>query len=169
MRWAGRWRVRLDVVDDAGLTCADEADVVALGAGGAAPPAFASAPPRGAACGVEWVGPAPVVSGGGPRTFSLHGYGADPVPAGMEVDAQTGATRWLPSSSSPGTHRAVLRVETPAGSAEQVVAVDVTCGPQQVYGAGCCSAGGPGALWLPLLMGLWLWLRSWRARSHSRR
>jgi len=163
---AGRWRARLEVVDDAGLTCADEVDVVALGASGAAPPAFVSAPPGGATCGLEWTAAAPVVSGDGPRTFSLHGYGAAPVPEGMTIDAATGAARWLPTSRAPGVHRAVLRVETPSGSAEQLVELDVQCGPPQVGGVGCCSAGGPGAAWIPLAMALWLLLRPGRRRLH---
>ncbi|HVE84331.1 MAG TPA: PKD domain-containing protein, partial [Myxococcales bacterium] len=168
----GRYPAQLEVTDDSGLRCRDRAEATALNASAQPPPSFLSAPPSSATCGVEWKYADPGVAAEGARTFTLSGFGGGNVPSGMTVDAATGTVTWLPSSNTAGTQRVVLRVETAAGTADQVIQVDVACGPPQTLGTGCggCSAGATAAAgWISVVLCMWLMARRRRlARARAR-
>ncbi len=112
-------------------------------------PAFLSAPPTVAVCGLPYRYQ-PVVSGQGPLTFQLSG-----APAGMTVTPATGEVGWLAQASDVGEHHATLWVTGAQGTAQQALAVTVKCPDLTLDPTGChCSSGLQlgGALALALLL-----------------
>jgi hypothetical protein len=164
----GRYPGTLTVTNEHGLTCVERVEAVVLGAAGVTPPRILSTGSGTASCGVDWqYGEAPPVSTGTrPLTWALRGVDGSPVPEGMTVDAQSGQVRWQPTSSQVGLARVVLRVENAAGADEQVLEVDVECGPPAQYAAACGCMSADGSL-VPLALALVaLVLGSRRRRRH---
>ncbi|MBI3185977.1 MAG: hypothetical protein HYZ28_27895 [Myxococcales bacterium] len=144
----GRYPVALRVADDRGLACTDWAEVVALAEGGAVPPRILSLPPRSASCGEPYIY-RPAAAGSGPMRFRL-----EQAPDAMEIDPETGEVSWVPRSEvDTGPQSAVLHVETPAGSDQQRLEIDVGCDDPRRVKLGCACGSASGAIaWLGLLL-----------------
>ena len=152
---AGTYPVKLTVTDDQGLTCRDNIEVIAVAADGSLAPRFFSAAPTKASC----RGPLlyqPIAAGTAPISWSLRAAAGSELPKGMTVDAATGAVAFSPDVTASKAEKAVLIATNAAGTAEQLLELEVDCAPQPKYGVGCACGSGPGtaAIWALLLLAL---------------
>jgi uncharacterized protein (TIGR03382 family) len=110
--------------------------------------------PPFASCGEPW-SHQPVVTG------TVTGFELVEAPAGVQLDAGTGALSWLPGSGQGGVHRVTVRAIGPAGEDTLRLDVAVVCAsrPPARIACGC----GPGAA-VPLLLAVALLLRRRRPR-----
>jgi len=150
----GVYPVTFQATDDDGLTSSDRVEVTVLAADGTQPPRFASLGSQlgrvGEAYSYDEDGK-PTVSGDAPLSFTLESP-----PAGATINAQTGAIAWTPQDS--GVARLVITATNSAGSATQVVLVQVqppTTAPAGPCGCGQAGGGVPMA-GLLLLLGLFV-------------
>lgn len=145
----GSYPARLRVQDDEGLLCLDEVEIIVLTPEGHVPPRILHVAPLHAFCGRPADGPAPVVAGTAPFTFSVHD-----APDGLRAEDATGTIEWVPSSTDSGTHTFALRVSGRGGADSSPAQVDVSCEEARPLdvGCGCGATRGKTALgWLCVL------------------
>lgn len=171
------YRVRLRAVLGEGggaERCATQPDGTPCGAGGVCVQAVCTAPSGSAGgfsstpgvfltCGERFRYDAdnqPLVSGPGTPAFSLAPWPGEALPAGLSVDAATGALEWTPSKDEAGQHRAVLIVRGEGWAAAQVLELNVECAARNLK-VGCAAAPGAGG-------GVWLIAALFLARRRRR-
>lgn len=144
------WREGIfTAVDDHGLRCVARRSAVALAPDGLLPPKLLlPLEPERVQCGRAYAGfGAQALPAIGSRPLQWTPVSA---PEGLTLDASSGSVSWSPSLQQKGDQQLLLSVSNAAGSAEQPLPFDVSCGETLKLETplGCSASGPLSAAWL---------------------